>query len=351
MNSIGHDQLVHANQKIWKTKPHKEYFDWSGRKLGHSSMEDWYNVTAEDIHKYKGNDVLKLYHNSLVRALKSVYRDHDWVQWKFKWKQKGFWESSVTKREFFDWLGLQLGYRHMEDWYNVTGDEIQKNGGNSLLSTYYDGSPSRALQDVYPEHNWIIWRFNTVPTGYWDKGGTQKNFFEWLSVQLEHGSMEDWYTVTLDQIAQYGGQGLAKSYYNCSPSKALQSIHPEHNWMLWRFKQAPLGYWETVSADPLEQKRIIEWLSKQLNIKSLDNWYRASMRQIHKWISIETSQILAQMLSTVYPQHQWDMSKFNRPGKSIKSSQRELVVSVQKLFPGYSNSNNRINTFSDPRRL
>ena len=38
-------------------------------------------------------------------------------------------------------------------------EDIYKNGGQGLLTGYYNGSPSKALLSVYPEHNWELERF------------------------------------------------------------------------------------------------------------------------------------------------------------------------------------------------
>jgi len=47
----------------------------------------------------------------------------------------------------------------MEDWYNISKGDIEDNGGTALLTTYYNGLPSTALQSVYPEHSWDTERF------------------------------------------------------------------------------------------------------------------------------------------------------------------------------------------------
>ena len=52
-----------------------------------------------------------------------------------------------------------MNYKSMDDWYNVTTERIHKNGGGGLLSTYYNNSPSSALQNIYPQHNWELEKF------------------------------------------------------------------------------------------------------------------------------------------------------------------------------------------------
>ena len=78
---------------------------------------------------------------------------------------------------------VRLGYKCMDDWYNVTVNEIYDHGGEGLLRNYYSSFPSEALQKVYPKHNWKLWRFKIVPRGYWTKLENQRGFLEWLQSQ------------------------------------------------------------------------------------------------------------------------------------------------------------------------
>ena len=64
--------------------------------------------------------------------------------------QSEFWKDIQNQKDFFSWLGKRLGYKELDDWYSVTGEDIHKNGGKGLLSSYYGGSPIKALRSVYP---------------------------------------------------------------------------------------------------------------------------------------------------------------------------------------------------------
>ena len=49
--------------------------------------------------------------------------------------------------------------------------------------------------------------------------------------------------MTQEDIYKNGGRGLLDVYYNGSPSAALLSIYPEHNWKLERFQKKHRGFW------------------------------------------------------------------------------------------------------------
>lgn len=74
--------------------------------------------------------------------------------------------------------------------------------------------------------------------GLWEKEENHTEFFKWLGVQLGNDSMEDWYSVTVEEIYQYGGRAVLNNYHN-SRLKALQSVYPEHKWLPWKFGHTP----------------------------------------------------------------------------------------------------------------
>ena len=44
------------------------------------------------------------------------------------------WNSKkVSERNLMDWLGNQLGFKEMDDWYGVTVKQIHENGGSGLF--------------------------------------------------------------------------------------------------------------------------------------------------------------------------------------------------------------------------
>ena len=65
-----------------------------------------------------------------------------------------YFASQMTKVDILN----KLGYKKMEDWYEVTFNDIKNFGGNILLS-YYGKSPSKLIQSVFPSHEWKEWKF------------------------------------------------------------------------------------------------------------------------------------------------------------------------------------------------
>ena len=226
---------IFTNRKWTNPIYHRSFFDNLQKQMNFKSLDDFYHISQNDIKTHGGQILLdKVYDGSFYHALQSVYPDHKWLAWKFSQKvPQGYWNDINNKREFMNWLGKQLGYQKMDDWYNLHWKDIAKYGGWSLLMKY-NGSPSQILQSVYPEHKWIIWMFNSVSTGFWDIKENQKEFMNWLQKQLGYSKLDDWYNLTQKDIVNNGGVSLLTRYN--SPAELICSIYNEHNWTMWNFK-------------------------------------------------------------------------------------------------------------------
>lgn len=147
---------------FWENQTHAvKFFDWLFGKLGYERMGDWYKVTVEDISSNGGGALLgNKYNNSPSKALQSVYPQHKWELERFKQKPNGYWSSQQHQIEYFDWLFTKLGHKRMEDWYNVTVDDIQSNEGASLLHKY-NGSPPKHCR-VFIRNTNGSWKSSTT---------------------------------------------------------------------------------------------------------------------------------------------------------------------------------------------
>lgn len=319
------DQKTISGNWNFRTSQRRRFSDQVGGALGYKYVEDWYQING-------GGEPFRDYFSASKSEQEVCIGHHR------KFKSKEDWRKAENCKVFLDWLGNCLGYKQLEDWYKVTTDTILQHGGELLLQSY-NGFIIKALENAYPQHNWVLWNFNSVPTGYWGNSNNHRDFFDWSGVKLGYKCMDDWYNLSKEDIQKHGGTGFLNSNYNNSPYKALQCVYPEHNWMLWRFHIVPSGYLDRLAGDTAEQKKLINWLGDKLAVKSLNDWYRISMNQIQKLVLIKSSDILADMLQSVYPLHKWDKDKI---GKRAKSSQRELTMAMQQLFPVHSTECDKI---------
>ena len=69
-------------------------------------------------------------------------------------------------------------------------------GNASALINQYDGSLLKIVRSVYPEYEWLPWKFVACPQGFWDNIENQKVFIQWAGKQLKIKEMSDWYKVS-----------------------------------------------------------------------------------------------------------------------------------------------------------
>lgn len=171
-------------------------------------------------------------------------------------------------------IGVELGYKNYEDWYNISKEDIIQHGGRVLVNKYHFGSPRKLVTSIYPNYNWKMWKFNKVPDGYWHDMKHQRNFMDWLGIisliiklifnlgsELGYTTYEDWYEISYEDINKHGGGLLMKKFCDGSPSKLVMSSYPDFNWKIWKFTQVPDGFWN----DFKNQKKFMDFLGAILN--------------------------------------------------------------------------------------
>mmetsp|Transcript_9533 Transcript_9533/g.13130 ORF Transcript_9533/g.13130 Transcript_9533/m.13130 type:complete len:363 (+) Transcript_9533:2-1090(+) len=259
----------------------------------------------------------------------AAYPEHNWIPWKFKSTSQGFWNKVENQRNFFDWLGNELGVKELDDWYRVSNLKTIINHGGYFVIEKHHGSPLEALKAAYPEHTWIPWKFENAPQNFWKSKDNQRQFFDWLGKQLGVKDLEDWYSLlTVDSVMLNGGTGFVNQY--SSVAEALMSCYPERQWDIWKFEKCkvPSKYWD--SEDNLF--KLLADLSQKLSIQILDEWYRVDMIQLQRFGVAHVIQRhggLFRALSLMYPNHPWNPLKF----RTSKKAQRWLLVTLSKIFP------------------
>jgi hypothetical protein len=78
---------------------------------------------------------------------------------------------------------------------------------------------------VYPEYQWLPWKFISTPRNYWTKLHNQRAFFKWLEKEMQIKSVDDWSKVTVRDIQKKGGAGLLDRYDNSLPKGNLSKLY------------------------------------------------------------------------------------------------------------------------------
>lgn len=199
-------------RSFWRNPENRRrYMRWLEQRLGITHPDQWYAVTHRDFKRHKGAGMLTYHGSWISEAIKEFRPDHPWLEWQFVKTPKGFWQDRANRVRYMQWLGAQLGFERMEDWYRVRREDFLAHQGGHLLR-HYGGSPARAVQDCFPQYSWCEWLFGRVPAGFWDDRRNRERFIRWLSVELNVRRPEDWQRVTAADVRRCGGGGLLHRY-------------------------------------------------------------------------------------------------------------------------------------------
>ncbi len=73
----------------------------------------------------------------------------------------------------------------------------------------------------------------------------------------------------LKEIKKIGGQYLLES--KGSFFELITETYPEYNWLPWKFNTFSS---KSLVINPNKRQQYVKWLSNQLNIKEMDDWYK-----------------------------------------------------------------------------
>lgn len=124
------NQTVNQTKRVFNVEDREQLrlqVEWLGQQLGVQKIEDWYSISSKEVLRFfeDPSHFKQYFNNSLYDLLRSAYVDYNWQPWKFSdTPSRNFWNDIENQREYFDWLGKELGVQKMEDWYQQTTSTI-----------------------------------------------------------------------------------------------------------------------------------------------------------------------------------------------------------------------------------
>lgn len=298
-----------------------------------TNLTDWYKITTKDLQEAKGgSSVLRSFKYSPIRILQNVFPEHFWDPLEFKKSPQRSLSYTENRRRLMDQIGAKLSVKTLDDWYKISREKVEENGGLSLLLKFKN-SLHKTLQSIYPEHSFRPWLFQTAPHGFWTSRANRRQFLEVSKIELKVSAMEDWYGLQHSALKALGGtislRGSARSkatndassffyslgggllgHFKGKVSSAIMDAFPEHEWEPWRFSRSPAGFWRSQQ----NRAKYFDWLSNKLSLTAKDQWYRVSVAAVraHDGAGIlqRYSDSLEIALKEAYPDHKWDTWKF-----------------------------------------
>jgi len=168
----------------------KEQLDWLLEKAGLSAYSDLKMAHFEAFHSL---GLLQRFNNSPELVVKAAGEDYHREK-----KPMNYWSSLENRKAFVCELGAKLGIKENEKerWYDVSSAVVLKeDGGGRLLRGIYHGSMRDLLSAVYPEYDWLPWKFQHIDRVTWQSPAVMKKAVAYLEKELQIKTTDDWYTI------------------------------------------------------------------------------------------------------------------------------------------------------------
>lgn len=159
-----------------KRENQRKFFDFLMKELQLSSLDDLYEVTFKEIERLGGSSILALYNDSPMKAITTIYPEHNWQFWKFSRVGKGTWNDSNNVKQFLEWAAKELRLSSLEDWYNVTQTQLQELSFGGILRQY--GTLGDVLKKAYPDYHWDFLKFREKRGQQMLTGKTHSHLFK-----------------------------------------------------------------------------------------------------------------------------------------------------------------------------
>lgn len=293
-----------------RSENRRAFLEWLERKLNLRDPEDWYSVSMRTIERYGGAGLKRYYRSSMMSLVEDYMPSYDWKEWLFPRVSKGFWDDRTNRMRYLEWLAKALGFEKVEDWYGLHCRHLTERGGSGLLGRF-NSSRVQILRSHFPEHEWLEWRFQNVPMGFWDDSSNVRRYLDWLGDQLGFKEPKDWYALKARHLDWHFGTCL-RAKCGGAPSRIMQRYFPEHEWLEWQFHEVPKGFWTEVG----NVRRYLEWLGAGLGFRQPEDWYRLKksnlMNNHGSSLLVLFRGSLFKLVRTCFPEHEWLEWRFRR---------------------------------------
>ena len=250
-------------------------------------------------------------------------------------------QTRMDGKGFMESLFCKLEYTCDDDWYKLTRQAVEKNGGSYLFKDLGCSNILELLRTVYPDKTWNIFQFKRLPKSFWVEKENRQLYLEQLGKELGIKEMKDWLNVKYKDMYEHGGSAILLQFGNVK--NILLEHYPDCPWEEWASEtniddtflstKKPQGYWENID----NQRKLFDEIGKKFNITSMNDWNTISRKSItsvkggssvlNKYSSIQEA------LETLYPEFEWnvlDRKKVSRNFWIDKNNHRVILDKIIK---------------------
>lgn len=206
---------------------------------------------------------------------------------------------------------------------------LKKRKLGSILLSIYNNCLCNLFQNVLPEFEWTPWFFGHFTSSVWDDINNQKTFLMWFEKYHSIQKKEDWYKISSKYFEKNGGHILLRKYGNLY--SVLKTLTPDYDWKPWFFISLPNYFWSSLE----NQKKFVEWLEKELNIKKYEDWYRITIIQLEakgaSSILLKYHRSIYKLLKAIYPEYDWKPWLFSYTPHLLWNQSNEVITYIEWL--------------------
>eukprot|EP00026_Physarum_polycephalum_P000218 Phypoly_transcript_00218.p2 GENE.Phypoly_transcript_00218~~Phypoly_transcript_00218.p2 ORF type:complete len:903 (-),score=85.00 Phypoly_transcript_00218:118-2826(-) len=267
---------------------------------------------------------------------------HDGKTLAFITKPTGYWTKNNGKnlRLFLEDFTRKRNLDPLltETWYNISGRLFEDTKVRYVI--YQEGSFVNTLVKIFPELNFDVCKFTTLPKGHFKVVANRKYFFDTIAQSRNFNPRipENWYTLPPAVIFDKTEAFFIGTYYQGSYQDALLHIYPDIGLESKKFSYQPYGLRDKVAF----RKRFFERYAKSKGFNPLipENWYTIDDKDVKaQKHSVRTLQDYAQSVSraliSVFPNIGLVIDKFRFLPRGYWTKHRNR----KQFFDDYARSN------------
>jgi hypothetical protein len=209
----------------------RRYVEWLRAAVGVASTEE---LDSNNYVENHGRGLLVMYGGSPQRIYESLDESDARVEFSDasnrSYKSHRYWFSIENQRAYADKIGVEIGVREkdLSPWYNVTSKKLFRKFGGPGLLHQYRGSLSAMLRKIYPEYDWLPWRFKRISSHVDQDPAVIRKLLSYIESEGSVAQPTDWYSVKNLKLKQLGVYSFVVRMGGLY--QLLSRSHPEISW-------------------------------------------------------------------------------------------------------------------------
>ena len=286
-----------------------------------------------DIIQYGGQKLLDLYSNNLTELFKALYPDKEFSRY-----PQNYFKLLSNQQNFMEDLFYKLNFNSLNDWIETPKQKIVDHGGYPLLYYIFNNEKNQLLLSIYPNFPWDFNPFDKQKFSkkyFLENIENQRKFMDYLFIELNLKSIEEFSKIKIFQIRNFGGEKLLKIYKK-DLNLLLSTIYPTYDWNFVTNINNSNIYFSKKD----NQRKFMDNLYKKLKFQSMDDFFSIKRKQFIRYgglLLLRSYGDYKKLLQSIYPRYDWNFNNYHRVRltktyfESIENQKEFLIELYKKL--------------------